>query len=443
MEPSIDKTHADVTAGPADGGSYVPTHLRAADELAAVLTVSKALGGKLALDHVLGVAAGTVAEVVGAEGSSILLIDPETGGMSFHVTAGPGAETAKNIPLPPGAGICGHVAKSGQPLIVNDAQNDPRLYQKVDKASGITTRNILCVPLHSSKRLWGVLELINKRRGDDFAEGDLRVTDAIGAQIALALENAHLHNEIVRKERMAAIGQTVSGLAHCVKNVLNGIRLGSAVIDRSLGAGDFEKVTQGWLVVRRNNDMLSNLVLDMLSLARDSKFHPFPTDVNDLADQVCQLITSRASGRGIDIACMIDEDLPEVMTDPTHLYRCLLNLVSNAVEACDEGGRVSVRVHHGDGRDRFTISVADTGGGISPENVKKLFTEFFTTKGSKGTGLGLPVTRKLINMMGGTITFHSVLGKGTKFVIAMSVDGATTSGKEKTHNRRRKDSYRR
>jgi len=169
----------------------------------------------------------------------------------------------------------------------------------------------------------------------------------------------------------------------------------------------------------------------MLSLARDSKFHPFPTDVNDLADQVCQLITDRAGGRGIDIACTIDEDLPEVMTDPTHLYRCLLNLVSNAVEACDEGGRVSVRVHRGDGRDRFTISVADTGGGISPENVKKLFTEFFTTKGSKGTGLGLPVTRKLINMMGGTITFHSVLGKGTKFVIALSADGATTSGKEK------------
>jgi len=427
------KSEHDPNASPVGrcSGVSAPNEKATFDELHAVLAISRALSGKLDVDHVLGVVVGAVAQIVGAEGASILLIDPDTGGMSFHVAAGPGAELAKTIPLPPGAGICGHVAQTGEPLIVNDTQNDPRLYRKVDNATGVTTRNLLCVPLRSRSRLWGVLEVINKQGEADFDERNLRVTEAIGAQVAMALENAHLHVEIVNKERLATVGRTVSGLAHCVKNVLNGIRSGSAVIDRHLRADDFEKVREGWAVVRKNNDMLSNLVLDMLSLARDTKFHPFPTDVNDLVEQVCRLQTDRAATRQISVRCTGAPGLDEVMTDPTQLYRCLLNLVSNAVDACDEGGDVHVRTHRNPAKSRFTISIMDNGPGIAPENRAKLFAEFFTTKGSQGTGLGLPVTKKLINTMGGTITFHSMVGRGTRFVIALPIDATTMMTKEK------------
>ena len=422
--------HPGFAASPPEASRAPSASRRAPDELQATLAVNRALAGKLALDHVLGVAVGVVADVVGAEGSSILLIDPATGGMTFHVAAGPGSSTAKTIPLPPGAGICGYVARSGEPLVVNDAQNDPRLYRQVDQASGITTRNLLCVPLRSRQRLWGVMELINKLDGADFDQGDLRVSEAVATQIALALENAHLHAEIVTKERMAAIGQTVSGLAHCIKNILNGIRSGSAVVDRRLRERDFNKVLDGWQVVRKNNEMLGNLVLDMLSLAKDAKFHLFPTDVNDLAEQICRLMTDRAAERNITITCTRAEGFQEVMTDPTQLYRCLLNLVSNAVDACEEGGHLHVRVYRGKGRPRFTVSVIDDGMGIAPEHRKKLFAEFFTTKGSQGTGLGLPVTRKLINAMGGTIAFHSVVGRGTRFVIALPIPDPPNQAKE-------------
>jgi len=393
----------------------------AEDELQAVLSISQALAGKLELDRVLGVAVNTIAGIVGAEGASVLLIDPQTGGMSFHVTAGPDSEKAKTVALPPGAGICGHIARTGEPLIVNDAQNDPRLYRQVDGATGITTRNLLCVTLRSSERLWGVLELINKHGGAEFNEHDLRLTEAVAAQIALAMENAHLHDQIVHEERMAAVGQTVSGLAHCVKNILNGIRFGSAVADRYLTAGQYDKAMEGWQVVRKNNQMLSNLVLDMLSLARDTKFHPFPTDVNDLAEQICKLVRDRAADDGIEIEFARDDELGEVMVDPTQLYRCLLNIVSNAVEACHNGGRVRVRVRRGKNRPRCTISVTDNGPGIAPQHRDKLFTEFFTTKGSRGTGLGLAVTKKLITQMNGSITFHTVVGHGTKFVITLPI----------------------
>ena len=382
------------------------------------------------LDPVLAVAVGWVAELVAAEGSSILLINPETDVMTFHVLEGPGSKAAKSIPLPPGAGICGHVARTGQPAVVNDVQNDPRFFSGVDKSSGVTTRNLLCVPLRTAERLWGVLEVINKHDGADFDDADLRVAEAVGGQIALALENVHLHGEVVRQERMAAVGQTVSGLAHCVKNILNGIRSGSAVIDRHLGADNIDKVRDGWQVVRKNNQMLSNLVLDMLSLARDTKFHPFPTDVNDLVEQVCRLVVDRAEERGISVTWEMADNLDEVPTDPTQLYRCLLNLVSNAVDACESGATIRVRVYRAVGRGRFTVTISDTGSGIAPEHRDKLFTEFFTTKGGRGTGLGLPVTKKLIVAMGGTIMFHSVVGRGTKFVIVLPVEDEIARDKE-------------
>jgi len=406
---------------------------RAANELRAVQFISEALAGKLDLEPVLAVAVGWVADLVSAEGSSILLIDPATGTMTFHVAEGPGANAAKMIPLPPGAGICGHVARTEEATIVNDVATDPRFFRGVDAKSGVTTHNLLCVPLRSADRLWGVLEMINKRDGADFDDHDLSIAEAVGGQIAMALENAHLHSELVTKARMAAVGQTVSGLAHCVKNILNGIRSGSAVIDRHLRAEDFDKVRDGWQVVRKNNEMLSNLVLDMLSLARETTFHAFPTDINDLAEQVTALVSDRAGEAGLTLTFTPADDLDEVMTDPTQFYRCLLNLVSNAVDACPSGQAGSVRVYHGRGRDRFTVSIADTGAGIAPEHRAKLFTEFFTTKGAKGTGLGLPVTRKLIVAMGGTITFHSVVGRGTKFVIALPLESPLTAPKENPH----------
>jgi signal transduction histidine kinase len=202
------------------------------------------------------------------------------------------------------------------------------------------------------------------------------------------------------------------------------------VLGRHLSEGDLSAVRDSWQVVAKNNDMLGNLVLDMLSLAREAKVHLFPADVNDLAEQICRLVADRAAEGGIEVIFEPASGMDEVPADPTQLYRCLLNLVSNAVEACGQGGRVRVRVVLNRRRGRFTISVADNGEGISSDNRKKLFTDFFTTKGSRGTGLGLPVTKKLITAMGGAITFHSVFGRGTKFVMALPAGEVKTKDKE-------------
>lgn len=398
----------------------------AVDEMDVVLSISLALAGKFDLPSLVGSTLAKVETLVGTEAASVLLIDPQTEHMSFYVAEGPGAEVAMTIPLPPGAGICGHVARSGEALIVNDAQHDPRLYRSVDDATGFVTRNILCVPIRTNERPWGVLELINKFNESDFDAQDQRIAEIVASLTGLALENTQLHTDIVRSERMAAVGQTVSGLAHCIKNILNGIRSGGAVLDRAFAENDFDRVGAGWQTVRRNNQMLSNLVLDMLALARESEPHAFPTDVNDLTEQVCALLADNAAERGLTITAVPTDNLEEVLVDPTHFYRCLLNLVSNALDACQDNGHVRVRVFRNPGRSRFTVSITDNGQGISRENAAKLFAEFFSTKGGRGTGLGLPVTKKLITQMGGTITFHSVLSRGTRFVFALPIPDAPT-----------------
>ena len=169
-------------------------------EMEAVLRISRSLAGKLGLKDILAAALNTVGNLAGAEGASILLIDPQTEQMSFYIAEGPGGEAAKRVALPPGAGICGHVVRTGDALIVNDAQNDPRLYRPVDKATGMVTANLLCVPIRSEERMWGVLELINKHAGEGFDNDDLRLAEVIAGQIALtdALEDQFRRRLVAR-----------------------------------------------------------------------------------------------------------------------------------------------------------------------------------------------------------------------------------------------------
>ena len=428
MGASSDQKHPEALEAMqgASGGEYVREGgSRSADEVDALLAISRSLSGELDLERVLAASLSIVGGLLGADGASILLIDPESQAMRFFVAQGPGTDAIRTLPLPPGEGICGHVARTGRPVIVNDAQHDPRLYRQADQASGVVTRNLIAVPIRSKARLWGVLELINKQGGAGFSAQDLRLAEVVGTQTALSLENAHLHGEIVRNERMAAIGQTVSGLAHCIKNILNGIRSGSTVVDRAIAKSDLERIRAGWETVRRNNEMLNMLVLDMLALARDTTPRPFPTDINDLAEQITRLVADRAAEQRVKLTCQPAPGLPEVLVDPTYFYRSLLNLVANAIDACQAGSHVCVRVYRAPNRDRLTVSVADNGAGMSKETQRKLFTEFFTTKGGRGTGLGLPVTRKLVGEMGGTIKFHSVPGAGTHFVFTVPIAEAT------------------
>jgi len=360
-------------------------------------------------------------KVMQVEASSLAFIDNETGELVFHITQGEKADTVKPIRMKQGEGIIGWVAQAGKPIIVNDVTKDKRFYKKVDVKSGFKTRSILCVPLATTKRIWGAIEVLNKLDGGDFNDHDLVLCEAIACQAAIAIENASLHKHVVKTARLAAIGQTIAGLTHCIKNVLHGIQGGSYMVDMGLHKDDAEKLIQGWKIIKKNNSFLQELMLDMLTYSKERKPEYAATDINEIVESVSSLLATKATENGVRVTWTPNPLLSEVVLDPNGIRRCLLNLVSNAVDACGhkkEEGCVNVSTEVNDEK-TFCIKVSDNGCGIHEKDRKKFFQMFFSTKGSKGTGLGLAVTHKIITEHKGTIEIDSEVGQGSTFAISL------------------------
>jgi GAF domain-containing protein len=202
-----------------------------AKENAALLKVCRTVNSHLELDGVLESLLSVTKDVMEVEASSLFLIDESTGDLVFHVVEGEKADKIKTIRMKRQEGIVGDVIRARTAVIVNRVDTDPRFCRKVDDASGFVTRSILCVPVATPTKLWGAIEVLNRRDGTDFTEENRTLCEAVAGQAAIAIENAMLHKQIVERERLAAIGRTIAGMAHCIKNVLNGLLAGSSMLE--------------------------------------------------------------------------------------------------------------------------------------------------------------------------------------------------------------------
>ena len=237
-------------------------------------------------------------------------------------------------------------------------------------------------------------------------------------------EIRRLEQELVHSERLAAIGQTVAGLAHCIKNILHGFKGGSYLVDIGIDKDNTEKLKSGWQMIQRNIQRTSDLVLDLLSYSKERETEPEPCFPNTIAADVCALMEELAGDYDVVIEQDFAADIGEVVMDPRSIHRVLLNLVSNAIDACIFDTAVKkqyvVKVTTALEPDHvMRFEVTDNGHGMSPEVKARLFASFFSTKGAKGTGLGLLVTRKLVEEHGGRVEVESEEHKGTTFSIRL------------------------
>jgi len=233
-----------------------------------------------------------------------------------------------------------------------------------------------------------------------------------------------LEQELIKSERLAAIGQTVASLGHYMKNILFGLKGGFYLVNTSSQDTETDSLKTGWDMLEKNMGRISDLVLDLLEYSRDREPEYKSYSPNKIVNEVCELIETKAKEHDVEIVKELDPSLGEVLLDPTGLHRCLLNLVSNAVDACvfdpSEGKRWVVQVKttlENDAMLRFDIS--DNGCGMDEEVKKKLFTTFFSTKEGRGTGLGLLIAQKIVQDHEGTITVKSKLGEGSTFTIRL------------------------
>jgi len=276
-------------------------------------------------------------------------------------------------------------------------------------------RAMMCSPLAIGDKVLGAIQVDSAGADRPFTMDDLQVLAIVAGQVAAAADNARLHREVVAQQRLAAIGQAVSSVAHCIKNVINGVQGGAYIVDIGIKKQSQERIAQGWAMVKRNNDFMLSLVKDMLAYSRKSAPVPEPTDVAQILEETLLMIEELAASRQIRTELTAAGGMPKLNVDQTGLKRVVLNLLTNAVEACTGGGRVRLSAGIDEAANAVTISVEDDGPGIPPDVRERLFEPFYTTKGSHGTGLGLALVRKVVDEHRGGIEVESEPGHGTVF----------------------------
>jgi len=244
-----------------------------------------------------------------------------------------------------------------------------------------------------------------------------------------------LEREKLEAERLAAVGQTVAGLAHSVKNMLMGLEGGMYYLRTGLRKNDQKRLQEGWEMVERNLTKTTALVKDFLSFAKGRPPETKIVDPGSLVQEIVELYHETAARMGIELRAEVSPDIKPAALDPDGIHTCLTNLVSNAIDACQMSDKpethVTVRVREENGT--LLFEVVDDGAGMDYEVKQKVFTTFFTTKGGEGTGLGLLTTRKIVQQHGGTIEVESEPGKGSLFRISLPRDRLPTPAEnEKT-----------
>ena len=250
-------------------------------------------------------------------------------------------------------------------------------------------------------------------------------------------EVKRLEQEKLEAERLGAVGQTVAGLAHTIKNLLMGLEGGMYMVDSGLRKGDVGRITDGWQILQRNFEKTTALVKDFLSFAKGRLPELTPVDPNALARSLVDLYRDAAARQGVELSLEAAADVGEAPLDPRGMETCLTNLVSNGIDAAmtreQPGGKVTLRTREQAGD--LIFEVADNGCGMDQEVTAKVFTTFFTTKGGKGTGLGLLTTRKIVQEHGGRIEIESVLDRGSTFRIRLPrsrLEALAASGAKRT-----------
>ncbi|MCP4571130.1 MAG: PAS domain S-box protein [bacterium] len=225
-----------------------------------------------------------------------------------------------------------------------------------------------------------------------------------------------LRANLIQSERMTAAGRAAASISHSIKNILDGLNGGIYVYKAGLRRGDEEKKTAGWGMIERNTQIIADLVADLLNFAKDRKPEYEPHDPLELVRRVVDDIGLGGDGE-VNIQARRVGPVRRVMLDGHAFHQCLGNLIRNAAEAFPTGGpgEVWIEVEVGEGWTRFSVS--DNGVGMSPQTIDKIENGMYTTKGSKGTGLGLQVSRKIVNEHRGTMTIESRENVGSSFVI--------------------------
>ncbi len=228
-----------------------------------------------------------------------------------------------------------------------------------------------------------------------------------------------MHGEIVKMDRLAYLGEFSSTLAHEIRNPLAGIKTTAQALNEELGNDDPRKEYLDRII--KEIDRLNDLLRTFFSFAKPKHLNLAPCQIQDLIKEVKGLLAKEAENRGIKIKEIYGNGLPPIPLDFNQMQQVFMNLFLNALQSMSAGGKLTVEIKRRNlPRGWIQVKVKDTGVGIKPEHLPKIFDPFFTTK-SKGLGLGLSITHKIVEGHGGKIEVESSQGNGSTFILDLPV----------------------
>ncbi len=391
---------------------------RSHQSLGAMYRVTRIASSIFDLDVLLNKVLDETFASIRAERGFVLLIDPNSDQLEVKASRWQNKEGLDhNVSI--SQNIIAHVLEKKESVLIADAMGDAK-FGMADSVVLHNIRSAMCSPLRGRTRIVGIIHADTTGVGE-FTQEDLMLLDAIGNAAGIAVENAQLYSEKIQNERLAAMGQAISGLSHYIKNIVAAMETSHAMVEKAMAAEDLSIIDRVWKILRRSNQRISNLVLDMLAYSKDRKPDTQSYQVNEVCKEAAELCHDRLKAKHAKLHLALDPKLPQIQADPQGIHRCLLNLLTNAIDALDEDGgevKMSTQMH---GESEVLITVEDNGAGMPEKVLQRIFDVFFSTKGSQGTGLGLAVTKKIIDEHGGNIEAQSTPDQGTTFTIQLPI----------------------
>lgn len=405
------------------------------------------LGSSGSIEQLVEIVMDLVFENVKADRGLILLMDADSGDLIPAVvrtraenekTRQPGTPEEK---IHASRTIVNHVLTTGEGVLSSNAMTDQR-FSKGKSVHDLGIRSALCVPIKSPRfgesnqeAIVGLIYVDSSVRNYTYAPEQLRLLTAIGVQAGLAIQNFKLYQAQLRAERMAAIGETTAALSHSIKNILQALHGGADVVEMGFRSGNMTQSAKGWRIVSRNLDRIYSLTMNLLAYSKQREPQLQPASINSLINECLELIAPAADERGVMAVADLDPHHPPIPLDPDGIHQVVMNLLVNALDAVEpEKGLIRVVTHFDAEKSQSVIEIIDNGSGISPNVLPHIFELFHSTKGNRGTGLGLAVARKIVEEHEGTISVQSTPGEGASFTIRLPVrPQPPTSGASDTH----------
>jgi signal transduction histidine kinase len=355
-----------------------------------------------------------VRELTECEAASLLLYDPQTKHLHFEASTTSLDAGLRQKAVPPDRSIAGWVFKHGEPALVEDVLEDPRFFSEVDAITHFKTRSILCVPLRLKEKTLGVIEAVNKSKGQ-FDEDDAIVLKAVATQAAISIENNRLFQQ----------SDLISELVHELRSPLSALTAAAHLLQRpDLGKDQYGKLLTTILNEAMRLDTMAGSFLELARLESGrAQFMREPVHLGGLAEECLEIIRPQAAEEQIELETDLSSAIPPVMGDRNRLKQLVLNLLTNAIKYNQPGGKVHVRLYSQD--HEALLAVEDTGCGIPAESLPRIFERFYRVPDqetqSHGAGLGLAIAKRIAENHQGTIEVSSQAGVGSTFTIRLPI----------------------